>query len=188
MATGHNAPCPLLPVIERPLTAADSRALQNERGEGFYHFCLRYAQSKWMGGLPAQALLQLNRAMSADLDGSEPILLEYPIPYRQVAWILDQRPDREGQFLANPRRHWQHYATRMSGPRSELRTWRAWACFTIASRLLPHADFPRDERQIEAEGIDIPDEVRIGRELGRHGLPDEVVHWQSALGRGEPYA
>ncbi len=176
-----NPPCPLLPAIERPVTAADSRALGDERGEPFYRLCLAYAQTKWVAGLPAQALLQLNRAMSADLDGSEPALAEYPIPYRQVAWILRERPDRRGQFLANPRRHWQHYATRMSGPRPELRTWRAWACHAIGSRILPVEDFPDDAEQITAEGVAIPGEGEISGRLAELGLPGEVDVWRAAL-------
>ena len=181
MASENNSPCPLLPGIERILTAADSRALGKERGGPFYEFCLNYAQSKWVSGLPAQALLQLNRAMSADLDGSEPILTKYPIPYRQVAWILRQRPDRQGQFLANPRRHWQHYASRMSGARAELRTWRAWACFAIASRILPQDEYPRDERQIETEGLAIPGEREIEERLADLGLDGEAGLWEGVL-------
>ena len=132
-----------------------------------------------MAGLPAQALLQLNRAMSADLDGSEAILSAYPIPYSQVAWVLAERPDRRGQFLANPRRHWQHYATRMSGPRGELRSWRSWACHAIATRILPGAEFPNDEEQIAAEGIVIPGEGEIGGHLRELGLPGEAAMWCS---------
>ena len=177
----ENPPCPLLPEIERTITAADSRAIGKERGAAFYAFCHRYAQSKWMSGLPAQALLQLNKAMSADLSGDEPVLEERPIPYAVMAWILRARPDQRGQFLANPRRHWQHYATRMSGPRAELRTWRAWACHAIAVRVLPEGEFPDDEEQIAKEGVLIPDEAVILAELERHGWPRETEIWSEVL-------
>ena len=181
-----NTPCPILPPIERVLTSADSRALGGGRGEAFYEFCLRYAQSKWRQGLPAQALLQLNRAMSADLDGSEAVLERHPVPYAQVAWILGQRPDLNGQFLANPRRHWQHYATRMSGPRSEVRTWRAWACHAIASRILPHDKFPNDAEQIESESLIIPTEDVIAAQLEALAWPGEAEVWRGVLrGAGE---
>ena len=64
-----NEPCPFLPKIVKKITASDSRALGDSKGLDFYKLCLEYSQSKWMEGLPAQALLQLNRAMSADLNG-----------------------------------------------------------------------------------------------------------------------
>jgi hypothetical protein len=176
-----NPPCPLLPEIDRPLRAADSRALGDQRGEPFYRLCLAYAQTKWIAGLPAQTLLQLNRAMSADLDGSEAILADYPIPYAQMAWVLRARPDRRGQFLGNPRRHWQHYATRMSGDRAELRSWRAWACHAIAVSILPEDDFPDDTEQIAAEGLVIPGLEEIGAQLDRLGLPGEKALWAACL-------
>ena len=180
-ANSENPACPILPSIDRALAAADSRALGKVRGAVFYEFCHRYAQSKWMAGLPAQALLQLNKAMSADLDGSDPILLEHPIPNAAMAWLLEQRPDRRGQFFGNPRRHWQHYATRMSGPRSELRTWRAWACHAIATRILPAEDFPNDEDQIATEGVVIPQSDDIFGMLGSLGLPGEAELWAGVL-------
>lgn len=173
----ENPPCPLLPPIDRALTAADSRELGSDRGEAFYAFCHRYAQSKWMSGLPAQALLQLNRAMSADLRGDEPVLETRPMPYGVMAWILEQRPDQRGQFMANPRRHWQHYATRMSGARAELRTWRAWACHTIATRILPADEFPDDEKQIAEEKVAVPSLDEILEKLRALGLPGEADLW-----------
>ena len=176
-----NSPCPLLPEISRPVCAADSRALGRERGEAFYKLCLEYAQSKWMAGLPAQSLLQLNRAMSAELLGDEQLLQEQPIPYGAVAWILKERPDCKGQFLANPRRHWQHYATRMSGPRAQLRTWRAWACYAIASRILPHSDFPHDVEQVENELLVMPKEQEIAIKLDELGLVGEAQLWLHSL-------
>lgn len=176
-----NDPCPLLPGLNRPVDAADSRALGQERGEPFYKLCLEYAQTKWIAGLPAQALLQLNRAMSADLRGEEEFLTAYPMPYAPVAWMLKARPDRKGQFLANPRRHWQHYATRMSGPRAELRSWRAWACYAIASRILPHPEFPHDIEQVESEALVMPGEQKIAGMLTGLGLSGEAELWRQAL-------
>ncbi len=176
-----NEACPLLPSIEKPVSAKDSRAIGQERGESFYRMCLQYAQTKWIKGLPAQALLQLNRAMSADLSGDEEYLQQYSVPYASVKWILVNRPDKRGQFLANPRRHWQHYATRMSGPRAEIRAWRSWACFAIASRVLPDSEFPKDMQQIQAEGILIPDEKKIEDMLGLIGLVGECEIWKKVI-------
>ena len=132
---------------------------RNDRREGFYVAALEYAQSLWMEGKPAQAILQLNKAMSADLTGNEAIMAGYAAPYRALVWIL--RQDAKGRFLGNPVRHFQHLATRMSGPRSEVRSWRAWACFHLSEGTLPRAGFPRDEEQIRRENLTIPtaDEV-----------------------------
>jgi hypothetical protein len=91
------------------------------------------------------------------------------------------RPDKRGQFLANPRRHWQHYATRMSGPRAEIRTWRSWACFAIASRVLPDSEFPKDKQQIEEEGTFIPDESEIEDMLYLIGLAGECEIWKKVI-------
>ncbi len=178
-----NTPCPLLPEIGARLTAADARAVNPAAAGGAYLFRLRYAQSKWGEGLPAQALLQLNRALAVPLQGGEAELTEFPLPYGAVAWILSERPDRRGQFLANPRRHWQHYATRMAGPMAELRTWRAWACHAIAARVLPEAEFPADADQIAGEGLTIPGEEEVEAQLVALGLPGEAELWRAALAR-----
>jgi len=181
MQSKVNEVCPLLPPIAKSVSAKDSIAIGKERGESFYRMCLEYAQTKWIKGLPAQALLQLNRAMSADLTGKEKYLHQYSVPYASIKWILLDRPDKRGQFLANPRRHWQHYATRMSGARSEIRTWRAWACFAIASRILPDSEFPKDMQQIEAEGLIIPDESEIEDMLHHVGLVGECEIWKKVI-------
>ena len=176
-----NEACPLLPQISKKIRASDSRALGDNRGLPFYRLCLEYSQSKWIQGFPAQSLLQLNRAMSADLKRNEKYLNSYPIPYSSIKSILIQRPDKKGQFLGNPRRHWQHYASRMSGPRAEIRTWRAWACFAIASKVLPHSEFPEDEEQILNEGLIIPSDSQIELNLKSLGLPRESNAWIQCL-------
>jgi len=178
-----NDPCPLLPEVERVYTAADSRSTGADRGEDFYRMRLRYAQSKWRTGYPAQAILQLNRAFSADLEASAPCLHEPlgGLPYPAMRWILDQRPDQRDQFLGNPRRHWQHYASRMSGPRAELRAWRSWACWAIACEVLPEEQFPGDSRQIEKEGLVPPTLEAIRAGLTRGGHPNEAALWLSVL-------
>ena len=176
-----NEPCPFLPKIVKKITGADSRALGDSKGLDFYKLCLEYSQSKWMEGLPAQALLQLNRAMSADLNGDEEFLDQFPIPYSSIKWILEQRTDKYGQFLGNPRRHWQHYASRMSGPRSNIRIWRSWACFAIASKILSDSDFPADEEQILNEGLIIPSDSQIELNLKSLGLPRESNAWIQCL-------
>ena len=119
--------------------------------------------------------------MSADLVGDEKFLDKFPIPYSSIKWILEQRTDKHGQFLGNPRRHWQHYASRMSGPRSNIRIWRSWACFAIASEILSDSDFPADEEQILNEGLIIPSESQIELNLKSLGLPRESNDWIQCL-------
>lgn len=176
MESAAPPPCPHLPVPERLLTAACLETHGSLRGPDFYLTALHYAQSLWLQGLPARTLLLLNRALGCDLTAAEPELAHWPLPYRAVVWILQHhRPD---QFLGNPRRHWQHLATRMSGPRGELRTWRAWACWHLARLALP--DLPADEDQIAREGVREPAEEEIASHLARLGLPGEAELWRAA--------
>jgi GNAT superfamily N-acetyltransferase len=149
-------PCPHLPSIARAYSAADITALGAERGIRFYEMCLKYAQSLWIEGFPAKSLLLLNRALSVPLDEVEP-------PYRAIAWMLQNRP--ADRFIGNPRRHWQHYATRMNEPHKHLRTWRAWACWRLACAVLPEAEYPADAEQIREEGVVEPSMVEIASHL-----------------------
>src|SRR5262245_36824370 len=104
-------PCPWLPVPEGKLTAASLDTHGPARCADFYLSALRYAQSLWREGFPARALLLVNRALGCEFSGDEPVLREWPLPYRAVAWLL--RNHLPEQFIGNPRRHWQHLATRM---------------------------------------------------------------------------
>lgn len=176
-------PCPFLPVPGGLLTAASVQCLGDDRGPDFYLAALNYAQSLWLQGFPARAILLLNRALGCALDGSEPLLRQWPLPYFGMVWLLKfHRPE---QFIGNPRRHWQHLATRMSGPRAELRTWRAWACWRLACIILP--DHPADGKQIIEEGIREPGEEEIAGHLTRLGYPGETGLWRESLEyAGEP--
>jgi hypothetical protein len=71
-------------------------------------------------------------------------------------WILRQAADGESGYLGNPVRHFQHLASRMSGPRAEIRSWRAWLCMHLAGQVLPRTGFPRDGCQLAREGLWIP--------------------------------
>ncbi|MGI8603792.1 MAG: hypothetical protein ACR2OZ_12460 [Verrucomicrobiales bacterium] len=167
-------PCPFLPVPPRLLSAASLRDVGEERGELFYHRALECAQSLWLQGLPAQSLLLINRALSAELGGGEPLLSAWPLPYRAVAWVMRSR--REEQFIGNPRRHYQHLATRMNAPRRELRRWRAWACWHLARMIFP--TFPADEKQLLEENVVEPGSEEIASQLHQLGLPGEVDLWR----------
>jgi hypothetical protein len=147
--------CPYLPgdVPDRPWRHG------LERGEGFYMDALRFAQGYWVEGKPAQAILQLNKAFSADLRDGDEVLERWPWPYGALEWILERSGDGSRGFLGNPVRHFQHLATRMSGERMELRIARAWRCFYIARRVLGERGvYEMDGIQLVREGIFIPAE------------------------------
>ncbi|MBK1826457.1 hypothetical protein [Haloferula rosea] len=146
---------------------------REDRRSDFYLAALAYAQSLWVGRKPAQAILQLNKAWSADLIGDEVALTQFPAPYRALVWMLGR--DLDGAFLGNPVRHFQHLATRMSGARSEVRSWRAWACFHLGETILDPDLFPRDLRQIEMEDLVIPSVPRVIEALALRGWPDEAA-------------
>jgi hypothetical protein len=126
---------------------------------------LSYAQSLWLEGFPAKSLLLITRALGADVRAGDPVLADWPLPYAAAAWVMRER--RGTQFIGNPRRHYQHLATRMVEPRKELRTWRAWACWLLANRAFP--DFPSDDLQIAREKLVLP-------------RREEVLAWIDALG------
>jgi hypothetical protein len=152
---------------------------QGPRDGRFYRLALCCAQSKWLEGLPAQALLMLNRALGArlEIEKDATALAADPLPYRAVAWILKQG-DANG-FIGNPRRHFQHLASRMSGHDMERRAARAWACWGLAKVVNP--DWPADTEQIERESLVEPTLETVTNDLARHGLPGEVEEWLKAL-------
>ena len=140
---------PHLPTAPPDLDPAHTRRHREECGPIFYRACLEFSQSLWQQNKPAQAILQLNKAFMADVPNPE-----IPLPYKAMIWFLENRKD--DQFIGNPVRHFQHLATRMSGPRAGLRSWRAWACFHLAKQVLPESDFPIDHEQVETEALVLP--------------------------------
>ncbi len=176
-------PCPFLPDVGGEVVPASTmrRFGKSDRGPEFYHQALRCAQSLWLRGLPAQSLLLINRALGADLRGGEPVLDDWPLPYRAAAWVLSRR--RADQFIGNPRRHYQHLATRMVEPRRVRRSWRAWGCWWMARLLYP--DEPADEKQIAEEGIIEPTRDEIRAALDAHGIPGEVEAWEAGVALAE---
>ena len=106
----------------------------------------------------------------ADLS-DEKVLEEWPASYRAVVWIIEKYRTDEENFLGNPVRHYQHLATRMSGPRGGVRTVRAWACFHLAEVFAP--EFPRDHEQIEKEKVVIPAFQVILEAIDRFGWKGE---------------
>jgi hypothetical protein len=151
------------------------------RGERFYLECLQYAQRLWIGRKPAQAMLQLNKALSADLPEDAAVFEKHPAPYRPMAWLMAEAALGNAGFGGNPVRHFQHLATRMSGPRGEIRAWRAWFCFHLAERVLEGRGADRDGVQIAREGVWIPSAERALAALGRLGWAGEAEVARAAL-------
>ncbi|MGE9269059.1 MAG: hypothetical protein ACQKBY_13280 [Verrucomicrobiales bacterium] len=174
-------PNPHLPPAPPTLKAAHTRQHRAECGPRYYLAALELSQSHWLPGKPAQALLQLNKAFLADLPDDAPILQSHPLPYAALVWLLQNRHESPG-FLGNPVRHFQHLATRMSGPRAELRATRAWLCFHLAQDLLPPADFPPDQRQLQSDKILIPSRTDLLHTLRhQHTRPWEAEAVKTAL-------
>lgn len=179
-----NPACPWLPEVCRSSEAGLSRAHAVVKGREFYEEALRYAHFHWRTGKPAQALLQLNKAWMADLDGAIEILEILPPPYCALVWMLEMVATGECGFSGNPVRHFQHLASRVSGPRSEVRSWRAWVCFHLAESIATGGNFPRDGRQLVREGLWIPSIQHALSRLADCGWPLEVEHAREARRAG----
>lgn len=160
-----NPPCPWLPEVEEIHDFSITRRHGDVRGWAFYRDALRYAQSQWISGKPAQAILQLNKAWMADLPAETPDSSSLADPYRALVWILETASTHDCGYLGNPVRHFQHLASRMSGPCAEIRAWRAWLCFHLAEQVLNPAEYPRDGEQIAREGLWIPSFQRALHEV-----------------------
>ncbi|WP_018970027.1 hypothetical protein [Rubritalea marina] len=150
------APCPLLPEISSPVPVTHTRVHREECGPHFYFSCLELAQSQWLHEKPAQAILQLDKAMMAVLPDNHSILDSHPIPYDAILWMIKHA--RDEHFLGDPVRHFQHLATRMNPKQAqpELRIARAWACLHLTEQEFPERGFSRDLLQIQREQIEIP--------------------------------
>lgn len=163
-----NPVCPWLPEISGRLGAESMTVFREEKSVGFHHAALSYAQSLWLEGKPAQAILQINKSFMADLENADGLSA-----YSALVWIMRAGADGYAGFMGNPVRHFQHLATRMSGPRAEIRIWRAWICFHLAERILPPG-FDRDGRQMVREGIWIPGIHIATAMIHRLGWPGEA--------------
>jgi hypothetical protein len=145
---------PHLPPAPADLGPDHTRRHRGERGEQFHRACLELSQSFWQQEKPAQAILQLNKAS---------MVPNRSAPFEALAWYLVNR--KEGEFIGNPVRHFQHLASRMSGEHANLRRWRAWTCFHLAEEILPAKAFPRDHEQIKKETLKIPAPAEVEKNL-----------------------
>src|SRR5882757_3461940 len=166
-------PCPYLPPPPETMDAGVFAVHGPARDDAFYLTALTYGHYLWQGGQPARAILKLDRAFGADLRGDEPILLEWPLPYQAMSWILMHTPATA--FTGNPRVHFQHLADRMNEPRREQRRWRMWACWSLCRLALPH--LPGDSRHIVIE----PSFEQITEKLMTHGISGETALWRRVM-------
>ena len=173
--------CPFLPEIDRVWLAAELRGyVRGCADAAHYRAALCCAQSRWQDHRPAQALLMLNRAFALALPPDTPVIREFPWPYAALVWILKNSAslEKDAAYLGNPRRHFQHLATRMqNGPLQELRVARAWACWWLTCHV--RKEFPADTEQLEREGIREPDAQSIYAGLERLAGPAEAELWWS---------
>ena len=163
--------CPLLPELRIELDYRELRRHEHRRDGGFYFSALCYAQQLWRSGHAGRALLALTRALYADLNGDEPDLLAWPLPYDAFRWIVENH--HSDDFPGNPRLSFQHQACRIRGLRSEIRSARAWARWAIVCRVRPQ--LPSDPTCPEREAAD------IAVLLEKSGLAGEVILWKNSM-------
>lgn len=164
-------------MIDGSLKITHTRAHRSQCADEYYLACLELAQSLYLCGRPAQAILQLDKAMMAILAANSELTQQYPIPYSAMRWIMEHSAD--SGFLGNPVRHFQHLASRMNRnqPQPELRIARAWCCLHLAEAVLSSEQFPRDIRQIDTESLCIPTVDQAITALKRTSPHDDEVNW-----------
>lgn len=166
------SPCPFLPSCGRTLSWRDLAAWRDERGTELYLTCLEYAQQLWLDGLPARALLAVDRALYCDVPTGNEVLTAYPMPYRAIGWMVGQPADG---FTGNARVHYQHLADRVQGERANLKKWRAWAAWAVVRLVRP--DLSGDPRHQVVE----PTLAEIEAGLNRFGVEGEATQWRRAI-------
>ncbi len=163
--------CPFLPSSEQDCNYRILRQHGTRRDADFYFSALCYGHHLWHQGHAGRALLALTRALYADLDGSENILRDYPLPYQAIQWIVEKH--RSDDFPGNPRLSYQHQACRMRAPRRAQRSARAWAVWAIICRARPQL----------CGDPSLPewDHVTIADELAQHGIQGELAIWKKVI-------
>lgn len=166
--------CPFLPTVNKPL---DFRALQRHgtrRDAHFYLDALCYGQVLWMQGRAGRALLAVTRALYAEVAAEAPILVQWPLPYGALRWIVENHTDDD--FPGNPRVSFQHQATRLQGPRQAQRAARAWAVWSLVRVARPALVGDADQDFVEPSFED------IGHLLDQRGHPGERKLWEAVMG------
>ena len=163
--------CPYLPSYEGDCDYRILRQHGARRDAEFYFSALCYGHHLWQQGHAGRALLALTRALYADLDGSESILCDEPLPYQAMHWIINKH--HSDDFPGNPRLSFQHQACRMVEPRRAQRTARAWAVWAIICQVRPHL--------IGDQSLPELHHLEIARELETHGILGEVLIWKKVM-------
>lgn len=169
------SPCPHLPEA-RALGWRDLNLHRASPGPELYLTALTYAQDLWLRGFTARAILALDRALFCQLAGDEPVLREWPLPYRALAWVVRHHPG--DTFMGNPRISFQHLAARARGPHGPRRRARAWAAWHLVRQARP--DLPPDHGHAVAE----PCRNTIRADLANLGHPGEANSWAALATEG----
>ena len=86
--------CPLLPEPEGRMSWRDLEAAKAADEATHYLTCLRYARQLWeLEGLPARALLAVDRGLFCELPSGHPLLARHPLPYAVVGWMVAQQAE-----------------------------------------------------------------------------------------------
>jgi len=164
---------PPLPPPDPEMSHRDLTELRGGDSEAYYFKALQYGHYLWRRGKAGRAILAVTRALYADLPPSAPVLRDWPLPYAALHWIVARH--RSDDFPGNPRVSFQHQATRLRGPRADLRRARAWAVWALIRDACP--GLPADD----AQGITEPSFAEIEAMLERHGHPGEAKVWKAAF-------
>jgi hypothetical protein len=136
------APCPLLPVAKQSMSFRDLQAARAQGVGAAYRVNLEYAQWLWQHGLPARAILAMDKALFLCLPINHPEVQHNPLPYAATLWVMTHA--KANHFLGNPRVHYQHLADRVRGCKACQKALRAWACWHLVCRWRP--DLPGDDQ------------------------------------------
>ena len=165
--------CPYLPPPEPEMSYRNLRELRGGNIEVFYRTALGYGHYLWLKGCSGRAILAITRALYADLPHEAAVLLEWPLPYKALHWIVVNHPNQD--FPGNPRISFQHQATRLRGDRAALLRARAWAVWKLICSAKPVlvADTTQGIKQLTLGEIE--------KRLAKYGHSNEVKIWQSAF-------
>jgi len=139
----------------------------------FYFKALQYGHYLWCQGHAGRAILALTRALYTDLASNDPVLQQWPLPYAALRWMVANHSSDD--FPGNPRISFQHQATRLRGPRRELRRARAWAVWALIRKARPN--LPGDP----ADPVEEPGQAQIEEMLRTFGQQNEAPLWRAVM-------
>lgn len=172
MSTQTQRICPHLPEVAADMSHRSLTGVKKDSPE-FYFNALQYGHYLWQTGHAGRALLAVTRALYADVMEGDPILKTWPLPYAALLWIATHHEKED--FPGNPRVSFQHQATRLRGPRRELRRARAWAVWALIRQAKP--GLPGDAN----DSVKEPTEEEIALLLNAHGHENEAKLWSKLV-------